>query len=41
VLLIAQMMGQFGMHRTLHKRRRQLFQQPLLADQILWSLVIR
>jgi hypothetical protein len=41
VLLIAQMMGQFGMHRTLHKRTRQLFQQPLLADQILWSLVIR
>src|ERR1035441_5559683 len=41
MLLVAKMVGQLGMHRTLYKSTRQLLQQALFADQVLRSLVIR
>ena len=36
---MAQVVGQLGVHRPLHQRLGQLLEQPLLADQVLRTLV--
>ena len=39
MLLVAQVVGQLGVHRPLHQRLGQLLEKPLLADQVRRTLV--
>jgi hypothetical protein len=41
VLAIAEVLGQFGVHRTFQQRFGELLQQPVLANDLLRILVVR